>query len=152
MVDKFTTKKMMKFEKYNLKNKFALITGAAGLLGSEHAEALLESGATVIMTDLNSSALESAVNNIMKKNYKTRIIMKTMDVTKPDNIIEVKDQLYDKEGIQIDILINNAAIDPKVEKNGVNEQYSRFENFKLDEWNMQIAVGLTGAYLCSKTF
>jgi NAD(P)-dependent dehydrogenase (short-subunit alcohol dehydrogenase family) len=142
----------MKFEKYNLKNKFALITGAAGLLGSEHAEALLESGATVIMTDLNSSALESAVNNIMKKNYKTKIIMKTMDVTKPDNIIEVKDQLYDKEGIQIDILINNAAIDPKVEKNGVNEQYSRFENFKLDEWNMQIAVGLTGAYLCSKTF
>jgi NAD(P)-dependent dehydrogenase (short-subunit alcohol dehydrogenase family) len=47
------------------------------------------------------------------------------------------------------ILINNAANDPKV-KAGQKPSWSRLENFPLDVWHKDIAVGLTGAFLCSR--
>jgi NAD(P)-dependent dehydrogenase (short-subunit alcohol dehydrogenase family) len=49
----------MALDKFLLNGKSALITGAAGMLGLEHAAALLECGATVILTDINESALQS---------------------------------------------------------------------------------------------
>jgi NAD(P)-dependent dehydrogenase (short-subunit alcohol dehydrogenase family) len=52
---------------------------------------------------------------------------------------------------RIDILINNAANNPKVERpSGMN--FSRFENFPLEEWSADLCVGLTGAFLCSQVF
>jgi NAD(P)-dependent dehydrogenase (short-subunit alcohol dehydrogenase family) len=50
----------MRFSKFDLTGKVALITGSAGLLGLEHGSALLESGATVILTDISEMALYSA--------------------------------------------------------------------------------------------
>ena len=43
---------------FNLSNNVGLITGAAGLLGQEHAIALLESDASVVITDVSSQALK----------------------------------------------------------------------------------------------
>ena len=57
-----------------------------------------------------------------------------------------------KRNIDVNILINNAAIDPKVESEGKILNASRFENFSIEDWNLQLSVGLTGAYLCSKIF
>ena len=51
----------------------------------------------------------------------------------------------------VTILINNAAIDPKVDKDSIVET-SRLENFSVDDWDFQIKVGLTGAMLCAKVF
>lgn len=51
---------------------------------------------------------------------------------------------------QIDVLINNAANDPKVKANDENKVWSRFENFSLENWNKDITVGLTGAFLCTQ--
>jgi NAD(P)-dependent dehydrogenase (short-subunit alcohol dehydrogenase family) len=49
----------------------------------------------------------------------------------------------------VDILINNAANNPRVEQpSEVN--FSRFEHFPLQQWNDDLAVGLTGAFLCSQ--
>ena len=47
------------------------------------------------------------------------------------------------------ILINNAANNPKVEA-AADPVWSRLENFPLDVWEADIAVGLTGAFLCSQ--
>ena len=44
---------------FQLKNKYSLITGAAGLLGFEHAYALLELGSGVILTDIDNDKLIS---------------------------------------------------------------------------------------------
>lgn len=55
-------------------------------------------------------------------------------------------------GTRIDILVNNAAIDPKVKKGHGIIETSRIENFSIDQWNLQVAVGLTGAFLCSQVF
>ncbi len=50
---------------------------------------------------------------------------------------------------RVDILINNAANNPKMEA-GSTVEFSRLENFPLAQWHADIAVGLTGAFLCSR--
>lgn len=142
------------FEKFRLCGKTALITGGAGLLGVEHAHALLESGARVVLTDISATALEAAVDSIRRSanaleavNIESRV----MDVIDPQSVQDVAAALA-AEGVRIDILVNNAAIDPKVKgAEGVLET-SRLENFTLDQWNIQVSVGLTGAFLCSQVF
>ena len=57
-----------------------------------------------------------------------------------------------KEKIYVSILINNAAIDSKINNKGKFENKNRIENLSLLDWNKQIEVGLTGAMLCSKFF
>ena len=101
------------FEKFNLTGKTALITGAAGLLGIEHAAALLESGATVVLTDIGEASLAAARKTLLRNAEARRIQTYVMDVSKPGAIRVVAESLA-AEGLRIDILVNNAAIDPKV--------------------------------------
>jgi NAD(P)-dependent dehydrogenase (short-subunit alcohol dehydrogenase family) len=139
------------FKKFQLTGKTALITGAAGLLGMEHAAALLESGATVVLTDICEEGLASASASLVRNADASRILTRVMDVSQPDAIREVADELAATR-LRVDILVNNAAIDPKVKGcKGVVET-SRLENFPLDQWNLQMNVGLTGAFLCSQVF
>ena len=141
----------MAFSKFNLEGKVALITGASGLLGQQHAHALLESGATVILTDISMERLQLAKNKLSRSFRSELVVIKVMDVTKKDNIVSVSEELGD-QGLRLDILVNNAAIDPKVDKDKGLKESSRLENFTLDQWNLQVNVGLTGAFLCSQVF
>jgi NAD(P)-dependent dehydrogenase (short-subunit alcohol dehydrogenase family) len=139
------------FEKFDLTGKTALITGAAGLLGMEHAAALLESGATVILTDIGEAGLSSALASLSLHADSSRIITRVMYVSKPDAVQNVAEELVAAHH-RVDILVNNAAIDPKVKGDQGITETSRLENFSLGQWDLQIAVGLTGAFLCSQVF
>ncbi len=59
---------------------------------------------------------------------------------------------FKKKKITIDVLINNAAIDPKFTSNQNNARATRFEYFSVKNWEKEFSVGLTGAILCSKIF
>jgi NAD(P)-dependent dehydrogenase (short-subunit alcohol dehydrogenase family) len=137
------------FGKFNLTGKMALITGAAGLLGQQHAAALLESGATVVLTDISPEALAAARTALSCESTASRILTRVMDVSRAESITTVAEELADR---RIDILVNNAAIDPKVSGDAGIQETSRLENFPLVQWELQIAVGLTGAFLCSQVF
>lgn len=139
------------FKKFELTEKTALITGAAGLLGIEHASALLESGASVVLTDIDKAGLDTVKERLCQNADFHRIYTYVMDVSIPETIRAVAESIA-KKGLRIDILVNNAAIDPKVKGNQGVLETSRLENFSLDQWNLQMAVGLTGAFLCSQVF
>ncbi len=139
------------YKKFDLSGKTALITGAAGLLGVQHAAALLESGAAVVLTDIGEAALASARESLSRAADPARILTRVMDVCRPDSIRAVAGQLAGG-GVRIDILVNNAAIDPKVKGDQGMMESSRLENFPLDQWELQVAVGLTGSFLCSQVF
>ena len=141
----------MSSDKFNLAGKSALITGAAGLLGYEHAAALLENNACVVITDLSKVALSKTKEKLQIDFDEKKIITKAMDVTNLDQIRSVAQDL-DFLNVRVDILVNNAAIDPKVAKDQTMTESSRLENFSLSQWESQIAVGLTGAFLCSQVF
>jgi NAD(P)-dependent dehydrogenase (short-subunit alcohol dehydrogenase family) len=141
----------MAFEKFQLTDRTALITGAAGLLGYEHAAALLECGATVVLTDIDAQTLRSSKLQLEQRFDSENIVVKIMDVTRAESIRQVSSDLKAAQ-IDVDILINNAAIDPKVESTNGLIETSRVENFSLEQWNKELAVGLTGAFLCSQVF
>lgn len=138
-------------DKFNLSGKTALITGSAGLLGAQHAIAMIDKGANVILTDISEADLEKSslvIQNAFKNSVKDQIQTCVMDVTNEDEIQAISRGLDQR----IDILVNNAAIDPKMDqKSNVLEQ-SRLENFSLSSWNLELSVGLTGAFLCCKEF
>lgn len=136
--------------KFNLNGRNALITGAAGLLGKQHAIALLEMGANVVLTDVNLAGLDKTKSELISDYPKQKVIALYMDVTSSDSIEKVQHTLQ-TDSIHISILINNAAIDPKMKSGEVGES-SRLENYDSDSWNFELSVGLTGAFLCSKIF
>ncbi len=127
----------------DLLNKVALVTGGCGLLGREHCQALLEKGTIVYAGDINLLKDKRFVNEV---NYRQAYL----DVTSENSVNSLLKKIIDKDK-RVDILINNAAIDAKVKKNNSLE-FSRLENFSVEQWNKEIEVGLTGAFLCSKVF
>lgn len=137
--------------KFDLTGKTVLITGAAGLLGREHAAAVLATGATVVLTDIGEAALASARSALARNADASRIVTHVMDVSRLDSIRRVAGALL-AANLRVDVLVNNAAIDPKVVGEQGVQETSRLENFPLDQWDLQIAVGLTGAFLCSQVF
>ena len=140
---------MTGFKAYDLTGRTALITGGAGLLGQQHAAALLEAGATVVLTDLSDSALRAAKTALAFP--ADRVLTHLMDVSNPEAVRAAASELASARR-RIDILVNNAAIDPKVRDDGGIVETSRLEHFPLEQWNLQLAVGLTGAFLCSQVF
>jgi NAD(P)-dependent dehydrogenase (short-subunit alcohol dehydrogenase family) len=133
--------------KFSLFRRYAVITGGAGLLGIEHARAILEANGNVILWDIDSQTLDF-VTQKLKSEFKTsQIYSSKVDVTKEIEIRSAMDLLHAKN-IEISVLINNAAINPKY--NEAELDNSRLENFILENWDNEISVGLTSAFLCSK--
>ncbi len=136
-------------QSFDLTDKVAVITGGAGMLGEKHAEAIAEFKGIPILLDIDEKAGTEQASRIAHE-YQANCEFKLCDITDESQILSVRDSLLSKFG-HIDILINNAAIDPKVEVNTSNN-FSRLEDFPVDQWNLELAVGLSGAMLCSKVF
>ena len=141
----------MRYENFSLIGKTALITGGAGLLGVQHAAAIYEAGGSVVITDLNISDVELIQKKTSDISKEGKIHIYKMDVTNKQDIRMVQNNLISKN-IHVDILINNAAINPKVNANDTTGETSRLEDFDLNQWNLEMNVGLTGAFLCSQVF
>lgn len=134
--------------KFSLKGKWALITGGAGLLGIEHARALLSVDANVVLWDINEKTLLEAQEMLKKEFSGQRISRQVVDITKESEVLVSLD-LLSSQGITIYALVNNAAINPKYSED-FQKPSSRVEYFSIEDWNTQLSVGLTGAFICSK--
>ncbi|WP_409765970.1 SDR family oxidoreductase [Ferrovibrio sp.] len=132
---------------FDLSGRTAVITGGAGLLGQRHAAAVAEMGATPILVDSNITAARQIAEQIAAR-YGVAAAAYGIDITDSQQVDELAAELRARGNV--DILINNAARNPKVEDGNIN--FSRLENFPLSEWQNDIAVGLTGAFLLSRTF
>ena len=137
--------------KFNLEGKWALITGGAGLLGKEHAIALLQSGANVVLWDVDGDKLYETMSELIQIFPNQLVSVNTIDITIEDDVREAQLELISKN-IIVSILINNAAVNPKYENSNSRKTFSRVENLTISDWNFEISVGLTGAFICSKFF
>ena len=137
---------MAEADLFSLEQRVAVVTGGAGILGFEHSLALASKGCRVAMADLNVSRAKDQASKLNETLGAEMVFPFELDVTSSESIEILLKDLLRSLG-RIDILINNAAIDPKVEDNGLS---SRLEHFPEEEWQRQIDVGLTGAFLCSK--
>ena len=138
--------------KFMIPNKVVVITGGAGLLGRKHAEAVIEAKGIPILLDISEAAIAHAKEELEAAyGEECRVEGYLADITKHDSIERISNELLNKFG-HIDILINNAANNPKVEGTAANMKAIQFENFPLQMWLDDIAVGLTGAFVCAQVF
>ena len=140
----------MKLNKFSLKNKNILITGAAGSLGLEHSIALASIGARIIMTDVNLEKLKKNKIYLKKKNKNFHVDCLKMDVSSEKSVKKTLQNLKKKK-MKLNVLINNACLNPKFDTK-FKYKNTALENFLLKDWEKEIKVGLTGAFICSKIF
>ena len=119
------------------------------MLGRQHADAIAASGGIPVLLDLFAESVDEVVS-ALRKNYGVDAVGYTVDITKEKQVESNCQAVLNHFG-RIDALINNAANNPKVEKSG-KKNFSRLENFPLDIWQADLAVGLTGAFLCAKHY
>jgi len=137
---------------FDLTGRVAIVTGGAGLLGYHHGAILAAAGAHVVLLDL-AVANPALRADQLQLAHGPECLGLSADITSEKSLEAARDLIMAKFG-RIDILINNAANNPKVEDTGgaTSHAWSRLENFPLQVWNDDIAVGLTGAFLCSRVF
>ena len=96
-------------------NKFALITGASGLLGQYHADALAEIGYNLVLVDINPTQLIKLKKNLSLKFKNVRKFFYQCDITKEKQVKNLKMKL-EKNNIFINCLVNNADNNPTMIK------------------------------------
>ena len=105
----------------------------------------------MVVTDIGLAQLEAAIAAVREAAPAADLVAVALDVTSQESVQAAAATLASR-GIPVDILVNNAAIDPKVTSTPGVMHSSRFEAFPVAQWQMEIAVGLTGAMLCSQVF
>ncbi|WP_174370784.1 SDR family oxidoreductase [Pseudomonas putida] len=134
---------------FELTGRVAVITGGAGLLGYQHAATVAGLGGLPVLLDINAEAL---AGNAAKLAAQTGCQALTLvaDITDLAVLTAAFEQVMSRYG-RVDILINNAARNPKVESAG-DKDFSRLENFPWEQWRLDLDVGLGGAFNCAKVF
>ena len=121
----------------DLKNRVAIVTGAARGLGFAITERLLASGAAVAMWDVERNLLDDAAIRLRGKG---KINTSVVDVTNEGHVASAAKAVQANLG-RIDILVNNA---------GVSGVVRRSWEYPVDEWRKIMAVNVEGVYLCCK--
>jgi len=133
--------------RFDLSSRVAAITGGGGLLGPRHAEAIARHGGIPVLIDLRLERAQRHADRLAER-YGVRTCALAADITQPQAVQDALDEILSRYG-RIDILVNNAANNPKVEAPG-ETGWSHVEAFPLSQWNADIEVGLTGTFLCCK--
>ena len=135
-------------EAFSLADKVVVITGGGGLMGERHALAVAEAGGTPVLWDLHEPETAAAAGRIAAATG-ARVEFMWVDITDPAAIEAGLARTLETLG-GVHVLINNAANDPKVGKDQ-SPSLMRLENLPTTFWNQDIAVGLTGAFLCARS-
>lgn len=138
-------------KKFCLSEKVCVITGGAGLMGDSHARAILSGGGVVVLLDISDEKLNTEKTRLQQTFSSAQIETYLADITNRNRLEEIRENLVKKYG-HIDVLINNAANNPKIEEKSPNMEGNRFDNLPMSVWQDDIAVGLTGAFLCTQVF
>lgn len=134
---------------FHLAGRVAVITGGGGLLGYQHAATIADLGGIPVLLDVSADGLASNVARLAEESGCEALAI-VADVTDLASLRKAFEQLMAQHG-RVDILINNAARNPKVESAG-DKDFSRLEHFPWEQWQLDLNVGLGGAFNCAKVF
>ena len=137
------------FDKFNLKDRVAVVTGGGGLLGFEFCRTLAEAGASVVAADLNMDYAMRTAAHLAEYGYPSLAF--PLDVTRLESTRALVAETTNRFG-RIDILVNSAALDPKFDPDAAAKGIApgAFEDYPLDQWNAALNVNLTGMFLTTQ--
>jgi len=117
--------------------KTALVTGAASGIGRATAQALAREGAAVLVADLDGAGAERVAAEIAAAGGTARAAR--CDVTRADEVEAMVRAALDAFGGRLDCAVNNA---------GITAPGGLVHQIAPEDWERQLAVNLTGAFLC----
>jgi NAD(P)-dependent dehydrogenase (short-subunit alcohol dehydrogenase family) len=126
---------------FDLTGRVAIVTGGGGLLASEHAIALSNYGAMVVLADVNKEKCDAAVAKLSVNNID--VVSKSCDVTLKESWEKFLEEMMNEFG-KVDILVNNAGFTNQSRSASFD---ASFENFPIEDWNAIMNVNLTGTFL-----
>jgi len=130
---------------FDLTGRAAIVTGGAGLLGTEFCKTLVEAGAALTIADIDGRAASDLARSLSQQGYQAR--GQETDVTSVGSVHQMVDSTL-KAYNRLDVLVNCAALDPKFDPQSKQNHSGAFEDFPLDLWKQALDVNLTGAMLC----
>ena len=123
-----------------LKNKIAIITGAAQGMGKTTAETFAKAGAKVVVADFNAKKGQAEADQINHNfNEKTAIFIST-DISKAESVEALVKKTVSNFG-KLDVAVNNAALAP---------DSKLLTSLDEDYWDKEMSVDLKGTALCLK--
>jgi NAD(P)-dependent dehydrogenase (short-subunit alcohol dehydrogenase family) len=134
---------------FDLAGRAVLISGAAGLLGTEFALATASAGAHLVIGDLDRDKLESLKGEIVSAYPDSEVLAHVLDVVSPESCRSIAEACESRFG-RIDAVIHSAAIDPKFEQGSDTSRFSKFSEFPVELWRTSLEVNLTGAFLLAQ--
>ncbi len=142
---------MKNIDKINsIDSKVILITGGVGLIGYTLVHHFLEAGAKVVIADIDSDKLANVAIELDKLFDPEKFLLLQLDITEDESCGNTMKAIIIKFG-RLDVLINNAAIDAKFDKEHAgNVNQSRFENYPIALLKKSIDVNLTGTVLITQ--
>ena len=121
--------------KFDFKNKTAVITGGAQGFGFDIAKRFLNSGARVIIWDIDTKMIEKAVMELNNQNLSSNVI----DVSNYKEVEDCANEINKKSNI--DILINNA---------GITGPTSTLWEYDVEMWKKVVDINLMGTFNCCR--
>jgi NAD(P)-dependent dehydrogenase (short-subunit alcohol dehydrogenase family) len=136
-------------DKFNLKDRVAVVTGGVGLLGVEFCRTLAEAGAAVAVVDLDAEKCAAVADSLTTTGYRALAI--PMDITQPESVNALVEKVMSTFS-RLDILVNSAALDPKFDPDAAARGIApgSFEDYPLEQWNAALNVNLTGMFLVTQ--
>jgi NAD(P)-dependent dehydrogenase (short-subunit alcohol dehydrogenase family) len=131
---------------FSLDDRVAVVTGAAGLLGRRHCHALAEAGAHVVAADLDRDAC-TGLSEELRRVHGHEVLAVGCDVGDGRSVAALRDSILDWRG-RLDVLVNNAAVNEKVEDPSAGGERMSFETHPLRLWERSLRVNVTGTFLC----
>ncbi len=133
------------FDKFSMKNKAAIVTGGAGLLGRQFALTLAQAGAGVIVADLFGDQAEQVASSIRESGWQAQAVQ--VDVTDPQ-AVEAMTAAAERHYGRLDCIVNSAAMDPKFDAQHAGSHSNNFEDYPVELFRQALDVNLTGMFLC----
>ncbi len=121
--------------KFDFQNKTAVITGGAQGFGFDIAKRFLNSGARVIIWDIDLKMIEKAVKELNNQNLSSNVI----DVSNYKEVEDCTNEINKKSNI--DILINNA---------GITGPTSTLWEYDVEMWKKVVDINLMGTFNCCR--
>jgi len=121
--------------KYDFKNRTAVITGGAQGFGLDIAQRFLDSGAKVIIWDIDQKLIDEATNSINNPNLNSDIV----DVSNYQEVEKAVSKILKDH--KIDILINNA---------GITGPTMPLWEYDIEMWNKIVKINLFGTFNCCR--